>query len=94
MSQSKPRYIPIDPPKESAAVIVGDALSFLSKGRLNAAQMCMIAAKGMEDVDEWHSVAYRLGPDERATLVDFEKVKWPAADWHAARMGVQVDDTL
>lgn len=93
-SRSKPRYIPISPPKGSAAVLVGDALSFLSRGRLNAAQMCMIAAKGMQDVDEWHSVAYRLGPDEKATLVDFEKVKWPAADWHAARMGVEADETL
>ena len=54
----------------------------------------MIAAKGMEDVDEWHSVAYRLGPDEKAKLVDSEKVKWLARDWHAARMGVQAHETL
>ncbi|CAD6594474.1 MAG: hypothetical protein ASARMPREDX12_009035 [Alectoria sarmentosa] len=92
--ESKPRYIPISPPPGSAAVIVGDALSFLSRGRLHAAQMCMMAAKGMENVDEWHSVAYRLGPDEKATLVDLEKVKWPAGDWHAARMGVEADETL
>ena len=78
----------------SAVVIVGDALSFLSRGRLQAAQMCMIAAKGMADMDEWHSVAYRLGPDENATLVDFEKVKWPASDWHAARMGIEEDEIL
>ena len=53
-----------------------------------------IAAKGMDDIDEWHSVAYRLGPDEKATLVDFERVRWPAGDWHAARMGVEGDETL
>ncbi len=56
--------------------------------------MCMIVAKGMEDMDEWHSVAYRLGPDEKATLVDFERVTWPAGDWHAARMGVEGDEIL
>lgn len=54
----------------------------------------MVAAKGMEDVDEWHSVAYRLGPDEKATLVDFGKVRWSACDWHATRMGVEADETL
>lgn len=56
--------------------------------------MCMVSTKGMEDVEEWHSVAYRLGPDEKATLVDFEKRKWPAGDWYAARMGVEADETL
>lgn len=93
---SKPRYIPISPPAGSAAVVVGDALSFLSRGRLQAARMAMVSAKGMDNVEEWHSVAYRLGPDEKATLVDLKKVKWPACDWHAARMGVEAeaDETL
>ena len=54
----------------------------------------MISARGMQNVKEWHSVAYRLGPDEKATLVDTENVRWTAADWHAARMGVEADDTL
>ena len=89
--KSTPSYIPISPLTGSAAVIVGDALSFLSQGQLKAAQICMIAAKGMENVDEWHSVAYRLGPDEKVTLVDFEEVQWLACDWHAARMGVEAD---
>lgn len=92
--KSKPRYIRIDPPSGCAAVIVGDALSFLSQGQLKAAQMSMISAKGREEWEEWHSVAYRLGPDEKVTLVDLERVKWPAADWHAARMGVEADETL
>lgn len=78
----------------SAAVIVGDALSFLTRGRLQAAKLVMVSARGMEDVEEWHSVAYRLGPDEKATLVDFRKVKWPARDWHAVRMGVEADEIL
>lgn len=56
--------------------------------------MCMVAARGMEDEDEWHSVAYRLGPDEKATLVDSKKAKWPVGDWHAAKMGVEADETL
>lgn len=58
--------------------------------------MAMVSAKGMDNVEEWHSVAYRLGPDEKATLVDSKKVKWPACDWHAARMGVEAeaDETL
>ena len=87
--KSKPRYIPIAPPSDCAVVIVGDALEFLSRGRCRAAQLSMIAARGMQDVEEWHSVAYRLGPDEKATLVDTERVRWTAADWHAARMGVE-----
>lgn len=56
--------------------------------------MAMVSARGMQDVEEWHSVAYRLGPDEKATLVDFERVKWLAADWHASRMGVDADETI
>lgn len=56
--------------------------------------MSMVSAKAMQDVEEWHSVAYRLGPDEKATLVDLARVKWPAGDWHASRMGVEVDETL
>lgn len=92
--KSKPRYIPINPPSGCAAVIVGDALSLLSRGRLKAARMAMVSARGMQDVEEWHSVAYRLGPDEKATLVDFERVKWLAADWHASRMGVDADETI
>ena len=56
--------------------------------------MCMVAARSMEDVDEWHSVAYRLGPDEKAMLVDFKKANWSAGDWHAAKMGVEADETL
>ena len=56
--------------------------------------MVMVSAKGMEDIEEWHSVAYRLGPNERATLVDFENVKWSAGNWHAARMGVDADEAV
>ena len=92
--KSKPRYIPIVPPSGCAVVIVGDALGFLSLGRYKAAQLAMVSARGMQNVKEWHSVAYRLGPDEKATLVDTENVRWTAADWHAARMGVEADDTL
>ena len=92
--RSKPRYIPVTPPSGCAAVIAGDALSFLSRGQLKAAQLCMISARGMQDVVEWHSVAYRLAPDEKATLMDHEKTKWGAADWHAARMGVDAEETL
>ena len=54
----------------------------------------MVPARGVQDVGEWHSVAYRLGPDEKAALVDSEKVRWTAADWHAARMGVEANEGL
>ncbi len=45
----------------------------------------------MQEADEWHAVGYRLGPDEKVTLVDFDRVRWAAADWHAARMGVEME---
>ena len=92
--KSKPRYIPIRPPNDCAVVVVGDALDILTRGLCKAAQLSMISARGMQDVEEWHSVAYRLGPDEKATLVDTERVRWTAADWHAARMGVEGDETM
>ena len=66
----------------------------MTRGQLKAAQLSMLSVKGMQDVEEWHSVAYRLGPDEKAALVDSERVKWFAADWHAVRMGVEADETL
>lgn len=74
--------------------MVGDALGFLSKGQLRPARMCMVHKSSMDDVEEWHSVAYRLGPDEKAMLVDGEKVKWTVGGWHAERMGVEGDEML
>lgn len=54
----------------------------------------MAAARGAEEWEEWHSVGYRLGPDEKATLVDLNEARWPAGDWHAARMGVEGEEAL
>lgn len=57
--------------------------------------MCLVSTgKGGAGAKAWHSVGYRLGPDERATLVDLEKEKWAAGDWHASRMGVENDESL
>lgn len=54
--------------------------------------MVSSAKKGTKKEEEWHSVAYRLGPDEKATLVDFERVRWTAGEWHASRMGVEGEE--